>query len=204
MREEIATCVDRPVLEREIRDALLRLLADNLVKDGAVIYEEFRIERGMSRIDVAVIGGRMLGYEIKSDLDSFKRFSNQIHAYNRVFDEISLVCGPSHVSVAKEIVPSWWGLAVAKPCNGGLITIEVVRNASPNPKQDPFSLASLLWKDEALAVLASELCDVPKRASSHVLWESMSKMIPLDRIKNAVTHSIIKRTPHNELIVKTM
>lgn len=202
MQQENATIMHRPILEGEIRAALLHCLADSHV-NGAVICEEFRIERGASRIDVAVIGSKILGYEIKSDLDSFKRFSNQIHAYNRVFDEISLVCGPSHTTLAKEIIPSWWGLSVARCRSDEHIEIETVREAAPNPKQDPFSLASLLWRDEALAILASELCEAPKRASSHVLWEYMSRLIPLERIKNSVIQSIIKRSSHNDLAVRT-
>lgn len=203
MQQANATLMCRPILENEIRAALLRHLSDNQLS-GSVIYEEFRIERGTSRIDIAVIGSKMLGYEIKSDLDSFKRLSNQIHAYNRVFDEISLVCGPSHATLAKETIPSWWGLSVAQSCGDGHIAIEIAREAKPNPKQDPFSLASLLWKDEALAVLASELFDTPKRASSHALWEDMSKLIPLERIRKIVIQSIIKRSSHNDLLVRTI
>ncbi len=169
-----------------------------------MIREEFRIERGGSRIDVAEIGAKLIGYEIKSDLDTFIRFSNQIHAYNRVFDEIYLVCGQIHASQAIEIIPSWWGLFVAERGSDGGVSLSSVRDAGRNPNQDSFSLASLLWKDEALAVLTSEEKEVPKRASSHVLWDCMARSLSFEKIKTAVTETLMKRENYNELIVKAI
>lgn len=204
MLMNMATMTDTKLIkEHEIRSALLRCLTANALT-SVVIQEEFRIERGGSRIDVAVIGASFIGYEIKSDLDSFARFSNQIHAYNRVFDQIHLVCGPSHAHLAEEVIPPWWGLQIAERENNGTIQLKVVRHSSDNPKQDSFSLASLLLKDEVIAVLASETKEIPKRASSHVLWECMAKTIPVERIKDAVSKTLLQRHNYNELAVKTI
>lgn len=189
--------------EFEIRATLLRHLEEN-TPDVAIIQEEFRIEGGRARIDVSVIESELIGYEIKSDKDSFARFPNQIHAYNRVFDRIYLVCGPTHAKLAEDVVPSWWGLIVAERDRAGGIVLNMARDASVNPKQDPFSLASLLWKDEAIGVLTSEQQDIPKRATSHTLWEHIATRIPVEKIKDAVTETLLKRQDYKQLAVKTI
>mgnify|MGYP000980928233 CR=1 FL=1 len=190
------------IQEHEIRAALLRFI--ELSAGDSVVREEFRIEQGGARIDVAKIGTRLVGYEIKSDIDTFVRFSNQIHAYNRVFDEIYLVCGQAHARLALNIIPSWWGIVLAEKTIDGITSLSVLRAAGNNPQQDPFSIASLLWRDEAAAILASEAKDVPKKASSNTLWDCIVKNLSFDKIKKSVTHALVSRESHKELAVKTM
>lgn len=192
-----------PVTEAEIRSALLTAIRRKRAVRQQV-QEEFRIERGGARIDVAVIGKAMVGYEIKSDLDTFSRFSNQIHAYNRVFDQIYLVCGPTHASAALGIVPSWWGLLVAERSPKGKISLEVLREAQSNPRQDSFSLASLLWKEEAMAAIQqSEHIQLPKAVSSHLLWESIASTLTLDAVKTLVSTALLQRQVSKASAVKT-
>lgn len=192
-----------PIEEQEIRSALLALLADAR-RDHSKILEEFRIERGSSRIDVAVVDEDIVGYEIKSDKDTFARFSNQIHAYNRVFDRINLVCGKTLADLACETIPSWWGIIIARRDSDGVVHLTLHRAASPNPRQDAFSLASLLWKDEAIAVLSSAEANAPKKASAHALWECMTKSLSINVIRRVVAESLLKRQSYRELAVKTI
>lgn len=180
------------ISEREIREALLTLLRAT-AQDGARVQEELRLERGSSRIDVAVIGSSLVGYEIKSDADNFSRFSNQIHAYNRIFDEIHLVCGARHVEAAKATVPSWWGMFVAERDARGVVVISQIRAANTNARQESFSLASMLWRDEALAMIDASVTALPKRASSHVLWEHIATTFSLDVIRNKVSETLLQR-----------
>lgn len=180
------------ISELEIRTALLDRLKFN-ADHNTRIQEELRIERGNSRIDVAVIDKALVGYEIKSDADTFIRFPNQIHAYNRVFDRIHLVCGSIHLEKAKLTIPSWWGLSVALRDHENNVYLSLVRNAEANSKQDSFSLASLLWKDEALAMLKVYSSELPKQSSSHLLWEHIATSLPLETIRLEVVNSLLNR-----------
>lgn len=191
-----------PIREHEIRNALIGSISSSM--DGAIIREEFRIDRGGARVDVVKIGTRLVGYEIKSDLDTFVRFSNQIHAYNRVFDEIYLVCGRAHAHLALDIIPAWWGIMLAEKTSEGETELSVMRPASSNPRQDAFSIASLLWRDEAAAILMSEAMEVPKKASSYTLWDSLVNKLPLDKIKESVTRTLANREYHKELTVSAI
>lgn len=182
----------KPIEEHEIRSALIAFLGSANHGDSKIL-EEFRIDRGGSRIDMAVIGQELVGYEIKSDKDTFARFSNQIHAYNRVFDRINLVCGPVLANYAVEVIPSWWGIVIASKDSAGTISLSVKRAASANQKQDAFSLASLLWKEEVIAVLASVEASTPKKASAHALWDRMAKSFSVETIRTVVAESLLKR-----------
>jgi hypothetical protein len=192
-----------PIEEHEIRSALIALL-DAARHGDCKVLEEFRIERGGSRVDVLVIDEELVGYEIKSDKDTFARFSNQIHAYNRVFDRINLVCGSTLSDHAVNVIPPWWGIVIASRDSTGTICLTVKRAASANPKQDAFSLASLLWKEEAIAVLSSAEASAPKKASAHTLWDCMAKSLTVEAIRTVVAKSILKRQHYSELAVKTM
>lgn len=181
-----------PMSEQEIRDALLLGLRDS-AEDGQVVQEELRLERGTSRIDVAVIGKLLVGYEIKSDADTFARFSNQIHSYNRVFDQIYLVCGPRHLEAAIKVIPSWWGVCVAQRDVDSVVSIKCVRMAKANAKQDSFSLASMLWRDEALAMIEGQPIKLPSKPSAHMLWEHIASSFPLEYIKTTVSDILLRR-----------
>ncbi|PBB67598.1 hypothetical protein CK228_17530 [Mesorhizobium sp. WSM4312] len=104
------------------------------------------------RIDIAVINGELSGFELKSDSDTLQRLPMQADIYSRVFDEMTLVVGSRYAEKATSIVPNWWRIIQAVEA-GNAIALEVVRGGVRNPNPEPYLVAELLWKDEALAVL---------------------------------------------------
>ena len=48
--------------------------------------------------------------------------------------------------------PNWWTVMQATEADGG-IGLETIRGGSRNPMPDPYLVAELLWKDEALSIL---------------------------------------------------
>lgn len=137
----------------DVRTAVRRMLADAHVGDDDTrIVEEMGIWSGSVRIDVAVINGRLTGYELKSDRDTLDRLPAQAELYSRVFDEVCLVVGSRHVGKARRMIPRWWGVTVAKSVKGE-VRLEPVRDCKPNPAPDPLLVARLLWRVEALAAL---------------------------------------------------
>lgn len=189
--------------EREIRDQLLSLLVERNTSND-LIAEEFRLDTGSTRIDVIQLGTELVGYEIKSEQDTFARLANQLHAYNRVFDRLFLVCGPRHVAQAQALLPAWWGILVASKNADGAIELMALRPSTPNSRQEAFSLASLLWRDEALALLQSANIATPKKASSHMLWERLANSVPLDHLRQAVMSCLTQRSRYNAAAVSAM
>lgn len=123
------------------------------IKARARVVEELSVLSGAARVDVAVIGRTLVGFEIKSDGDTLRRLPEQIRAYNLVFDQVNLVTGYKHAYEAIRTVPEWWGVILAHRNHESSVELQWARKPSQNRSQDPMSLASLLWRDEALALL---------------------------------------------------
>ncbi len=107
---------------------------------------------GTVRIDIAVINGELSGFELKSDRDTLQRLPYQAELYSKVFDRLTLVVGNRHALKARGHIPEWWGVTVATQTKAG-ITLEAIQAAARNPSPDPYLIAQLLWKEEAVEVL---------------------------------------------------
>src|SRR5262245_4832611 len=97
------------ITESDLRERVKSWVAPRLTRPLARLFEEFSVERGAARIDIAVVTDDFEAFEIKSDLDNFSRMYSQIHIYNRVFGRIWIVTGPLLADQAAQIVPRWWG-----------------------------------------------------------------------------------------------
>ena len=75
-----------------------------------VVLDELGVCRGEVRVDVAVVNGKIHGYEIKSDRDSLRRLAGQVELYGKVLDQATLVVGERHFDAAAAMLPEWWGL----------------------------------------------------------------------------------------------
>lgn len=95
----------------------------------------------------------MHGYELKSDRDTLNRLPEQVNAYSAVFDFVTLVVGERHLYRAIEVVPDWWGIRVVRLDSGKLLFRDL-RLAMVNVSTDPLATVRLLWRQEALDLLA--------------------------------------------------
>lgn len=151
----------RKTKDENIRSVLKNTLIQELhnqsnnTDNKARLFSEFGVDHGSFRIDVITVSGDLHGYEIKSDADTLERLPEQVEAYSRVFNRVTLVVGVSHIFDALFIIPDWWGVKLAKGCADGSVALSDIRIAQDNPSQDMMSLARLLWKQEVLEILES-------------------------------------------------
>ncbi|WP_405175596.1 sce7726 family protein [Paenibacillus sp. FSL H8-0261] len=142
----------------EIRGVLYKKIAlqEEFISDpSTILVDELDVCTGSARIDVAVVNGKLHGYEIKSERDNLDRLPSQIEYYNRVFDTLTLVTTKSHISKAREIIPKWWGIDCVNNI-GQDIRIKTIRKPKDNHKVQLLDLTQLLWKDELLELLQSQ------------------------------------------------
>jgi hypothetical protein len=180
------------VNDSDIR-AALRVHLEQAHASGTLIRDELGLCLGDTRVDIAVIGETLSGFEIKSDRDRLDRLPGQIDRYGRVLDYATLVCAPRHQDKATAILPQWWGVWVAEN-RDEMVTLTAVREAKRNPSPDPYTVAQLLWRDEAMAVLRSR--DLHRGLSSGTrfrLWERMAETMTLAEIQQAVHSAITAR-----------
>lgn len=180
--------------DRDVRSALHRHLQDAHADDpSTLILDELGVCQGVARIDVAVINGEINGFEIKSEQDTLVRLTGQVEQYNKVFDTITIVTGPTHLEGVLSKVPDWWGICVATP-QGGEVKIQPVRDGVSNPAPDPFAIAQLLWRDEALAVLASRGMDRGVRTKPRkAVWNRLASDLKLQDLRKAVRSALKAR-----------
>ncbi|MBO5143665.1 MAG: sce7726 family protein, partial [Clostridia bacterium] len=57
----------------------------------------FELPIGTSRTDLCKINGTSIAYEIKTDLDNYTRLPKQIEDYNKVFDQVYVICSEDSV-----------------------------------------------------------------------------------------------------------
>lgn len=152
----------------------------------ARVVEELGLCQGDVFVDVAVVDSALDGYEIKSDLDSLRRLERQRVAYSKVLFNASIVVTQKHLTDARQSVPRWWGILLARP-RGTSVEIAPVRKPKRNPSVDPAALVQLLWRDEALQLLedmgvATGLRGMPRRA----IWARLQESLTLGELQAVV------------------
>lgn len=145
-------------------------------------------------MDVAVLDSEFHAFEIKSEKDKLDRLPQQQACYNKVFDRISLVVDERHVEHAVSIVPPSWGLiAVSK--RGMEASINEIWPARRNYQQDPLALSQLLWREEAIKVLAERnLARGFRTKPRKILWRAIAEKLSVEDLRNAVRETLKART----------
>lgn len=156
------TSVAGAITEQAIR-AFVKSRLPRLVRSssGAFLVEEMEVCSGRARVDLAVIGERLVGIEIKGPRDDVTRLPSQAKAYSQCFDQVVLIAHESIAAEARDIVPDWWGLISGREVDGR-IRYRVDRRPAMNPSQNLDTVLSLLWREEIDALLADLLGAHPK------------------------------------------
>jgi hypothetical protein len=153
-----------------------------------LIMPELGLCQGMARIDLAVVNGSVHGYEIKSEQDTLARLPGQAEIYSRTLEFVTIVSSPNHAQKIENqnLIPGWWGIWTAVQC-AGEVRLESVRESRPNPNIDPFALAQLLWRDEALEALEARGWAIGMRSKTREeLWRRLVAHLTLDELGDLV------------------
>lgn len=122
----------------------------------------FEFSVGGSRVDLCKINGASIAYEIKTDLDNLKRLDKQVIDYQRVFDQVYVICSTKRVSEVEKMLPSNCGIYTYKSLPRKRYYFEHYRIAKVNVPLDSKHQLSLLWSSELRNRFADskELCKV--------------------------------------------
>src|SRR5262249_41352705 len=142
--------------------------------NDTLVIDELGLAHAKARIDVAVINGCMHGFEIKSAADTLTRLPQQLELYEECLEKLTIVCADKHLGRVREVAPWWCGITkVTKGPRG--IVFTTVREPKRNPNVQAYRLAHLLWRSEAVAILAHANAS-PKilRAPRRTLYKSLA------------------------------
>ena len=177
--------------ETDVRQALYESEIKPILVDDpdSFVIDEFQVKQGLCRVDVAIINGKLHGYELKSASDNLKRLPDQQAAYSQVFDLVSLVVSSNHIEGALEMIPHWWGVFEIADDN----TVSQLRPSRQNPQIDPYALSQLLWKDEVLQILLDRGVRGIKSKPKRVLWALLAEQFPIDELREVVRAKLRER-----------
>ena len=180
--------------DSDIREVLAADLHARYADDsGTLIRHELGLCAGERRVDLAVINGEMVGYEIKSDVDRLDRLAAQAEAYGKVFDRMSIVTTDRYLADAVAMLPSWWEVLCIRQGQEG-VSSEQVRVGRTNTGQDPFALAQLLWREEALDELKSRaLAKGLSKKRRWIIWQHLAQAMPVAELRNVVRERLKAR-----------
>jgi hypothetical protein len=178
----------------DVRQALWRkVLADHIKDPRTRVVPELGVAYGEARVDIAVVNGRLHGFEIKSDSDTLARLPAQVEAYSRVFDRVTLVAGSKHITALMALIPDWWGIKIATSGVRNAIHFSDLRATSQNPSIDGTSLAALLWRDEALGALTARGVKAIKSKTRAQLAVLLAETLSLKELRQVVREAIKTR-----------
>jgi hypothetical protein len=159
-----------------------------------LVIDELGLAHARSRIDVAVINGRLHGYEIKSAKDTLDRLDAQIGIYRQTLQKLTFVAASRHVQGVLTRAPEWCGIIEAEQGPRGGIRFSVVRNARVNPDIDAVMMAHLLWRTEVVDLL-TQLGYAPKelRRPRRQLYEMLCEALTLREIIASIRTFMARR-----------
>jgi hypothetical protein len=162
--------------DAEIRSALHRqMLRVFHACNDTLVIDELGLAHAKARIDVAVINGCVHGFEIKSSADTLARLPQQLELYEECLEKLTIVCADKHIARVRELAPWWCGITKVTKGPRGAIAFTTVREPKRNPNIRAYRLAHLLWRSEAVAILARANAS-PKvlRAPRRTLYKSLA------------------------------
>lgn len=137
------------------------------------------------RADVVLANDKLIGFEIKSEKDSLKRWPSQAVAYSNVFNEVWLCTHSKHIVNALSMTPKHIGILLIDDFG----SIAIVRASKVNSTRNTHDLATMLWKEELVEL--SRLHDLQFKTSmrKRVIREMIQKDLSIDQ----VCHFVIER-----------
>jgi len=160
------------IIRKAFHDTVLKAAHNDV---ATFVVDELGLRNGEVRADIAVLNGKFIGYEIKTEKDTLARLPSQVEAYSEVFDKAFIVVSQNHLKKAAETIPEWWGIYTIERTPDENFSFTCFRQARMNKKQCSFSLAQLLWKEEALEVANIILKhNVKPKTNKHDIYDIIS------------------------------
>jgi len=159
-----------------------------------MVVNELGLNHGKNRADIAIINGSLIGYEIKSDLDSLRRLNEQLVSYNAIFDRAYLIVTHRHLKYIEAMLPGWWGIIFATEGRRGAVHFKNLRRSKLNPNVDDYSVTRLLWRPEAQEILISlGIQGSQLRQNREILYGCIVNMMNSVELRRTVRYYLMKR-----------
>lgn len=165
-----------------------------------LVLNELAIAHASARVDIAVINGCVHGYEIKSAANSLSRLPRQMALYEECLEKLTIVCATKHLEGVGKIAPAWCGIIEADKGPRGAIHFKTHRAPQNNVSVKPDRLAHLLWRQEAIDLLASfDLPTVVLNKPRKELYKEISVRLSVPEITAYIKKAMARRPAWRDL-----
>ena len=191
--------------ELRIRSALRdRYLRHHRTQSEVLVLDELGLAHARSRVDIAVINGYVHGYEIKSAMDTLSRLPRQLGIYRKSLQRLTLVVASRHLVTVAVTVPRWCGILEVMQGPRGGIGFRRIQQPQTNPDMDPFMLAHLLWREEAVAALAERgAASRDLTGTRKDLYRLLLEVVSVSELTALIKRAMLRRRNWRDLQLQT-
>ena len=182
-------------IDAEIRKAFHHLRLSSYHKcPNTIVIDELGLAHGKNRIDIAVVNGCIHGFEIKSSKDTLSRLPEQLTVYSRTLEKLSIIAAPNHIDAVMQMAPYWCGLILVEKGIRGGIKFKTIRRAEKNPSVDLIALSHLLWRKEAIELLAELGAGGKELNGSRLkLYTQLSELVSTKELTSRIKKQFMSR-----------
>lgn len=164
-----------------VKASLIDFWLENNTAD--LIINEAPFFKGNRRADLIMINnGNLIGFEIKSELDTLKNLKAQILDYQKIFDFVYIVIDKKFKNALElKELPRQIGILVY---NKGIF---IKKEAKKNKRFKKSDLISLLWRKD-LEILLNN-----KKLDFDILQKTAQTKLTIDRIRVQILNSLNER-----------
>lgn len=157
-------------------------------------FEEFCFGRKTRADALLVTENEIIGFEFKSDKDTFARLERQIHDYERFCDRNYLVTGQKFKEKAPEEVPEHWGIYCVYLDDEETIQLECIRKAQPNQKRMRLhNQLRLLWRSELIPLIRKHKLGGVTKKNKLELVRTLEHNLTKDDLRRELLETLIER-----------
>lgn len=181
--------VNTTLYDRDIREPLFDYLEERFGKTR--MFEEKIM--GRSRADIIMLtDDQLIGFEIKSDADTYERLKRQVRDYDRYCDANYVVVGKSHEKHVEEHIPAYWGILVAE-IKGASVIVSEKKAAIYNPKMKKEQQLTLLWRPEIQRILARNHLPAYQKQSKKFVRQKLMEKLDWEILKPQLCEELFER-----------
>jgi hypothetical protein len=144
--------------------------------NSTIVVDEMCINNSSVRADVVAINGELHCFEIKSDVDTFKRLENQMNNYLEIFDKIYFITTEKHITKITNVLPDCVGVYVIQKKNRN-ISFEEFKKPLLNGARNTFKVLNLLWNVELKHLIKSLQIKGFTKMQNQELYEKILDLI---------------------------
>jgi hypothetical protein len=174
-------------------EILHQLVLKNHQLSETVLFEEFPCYS--SQADLLVVNGKSTVYEIKTELDTLNRLSEQIRSYTQVFECVNVVTASKNVSKIRSQLPEASVGIIVYDSDQRSFTVD--REASPNTALlAPEKIFGTLRMEEYKKVILSEFGFLPEVNNTQIYraCEALFTTLPIQKQIDHVKDALKRRT----------